>query len=43
MRLLEIGACALAIVSVDAFENTSPFLFFSSSEYGFPRHQCLYI
>ncbi|MCJ1296328.1 hypothetical protein MMC34_007894 [Xylographa carneopallida] len=32
MRLLEIGACALAIVSVDAFENTSPFLFFSSSE-----------
>ncbi|MCJ1414700.1 hypothetical protein MMC32_001027 [Xylographa parallela] len=32
MRLLKIGACALAAAIVDAFENTSPFVFFSSSE-----------
>ncbi|MCJ1286626.1 hypothetical protein MMC26_005972 [Xylographa opegraphella] len=32
MRFLKVGACALAIAFVDAFENTSPFVFFSSSE-----------
>ncbi|MCJ1393728.1 hypothetical protein MMC18_006604 [Xylographa bjoerkii] len=32
MRLPGIGACALGMIAVNAFENTSPFVFFSTSE-----------
>ncbi|MCJ1402145.1 hypothetical protein MMC11_005364 [Xylographa trunciseda] len=32
MRFSGIGACALGIAAVNAFDNTSPFVFFSTSE-----------
>lgn len=33
MHFCKIGAIALSVVLIDAFQDTSPFFFFSSSEY----------